>query len=71
LRAIRAAEIGNRLTAKNWGVREATRQTGVPAADFSRIRNANLERFAVDRSMIILEKMGREVEVEVRVAVAA
>jgi hypothetical protein len=52
-------------------VREATRQTSVPAADFSRIRNANLERFTVDRLMIIFEKMGWDVEVGVRVVVAA
>jgi predicted XRE-type DNA-binding protein len=71
LRAILAAEIGNTLVAKNWGVREAARQTGVPAADFSRIRNANLGRFTVDRLMIILEKLGRDVEVGVRVLEAA
>lgn len=71
LRAILAAEIGNTLVAKNWGVREAERQTGVPAADFSRIRNANLSRFTVDRLMIILDKLGRDVEVGVRVLEAA
>ena len=71
LRAILAAEIGNTLVAKNWGVREAERQTGVPAADFSRIRNANLSRFTVDRLMIILENLGRDVEVGVRVLEAA
>jgi predicted XRE-type DNA-binding protein len=67
LRAILAAEIGNTLVAKNWGVREAARQTGVPAADYSRIRNANLGRFTIDRLMGILDKLNREVEIDVRV----
>jgi predicted XRE-type DNA-binding protein len=67
LRSILAAEIGNTLGAKGWGVREAARQTGVPAADFSRIRNANLGRFTIDRLMIILDKLNRDVEVDVRV----
>jgi predicted XRE-type DNA-binding protein len=66
-RAILAAEIGKALTAKGWGVREAERQTGVPAADFSRIRNANIGRFTIDRLMTILDKLNREVEVKVTV----
>jgi predicted XRE-type DNA-binding protein len=67
LRAILAAEIGNTLTAKGWGVREAERQTGVQAADYSRIRNANLGRFTIDRLMTILDKLNREVEVNITV----
>ena len=67
LRAILAAEIGKTLTIREWGVREAARQTGVPAADFSRIRNGNLGRFTIDRLMTILDKLQRDVEVIVSV----
>jgi predicted XRE-type DNA-binding protein len=38
-----------------------------PAADFSRIRRANLGRFTIDRLMTILAGLGQEVEVTVRV----
>lgn len=66
-----AAVISIAPVAKIGGVREATRQTGVPAADFTCICNANIGRFTVDRLMIILEKMGCEVEVGVQVLEAA
>jgi predicted XRE-type DNA-binding protein len=67
LRAVLAAEIGKALTAEGWGVREAARKTGVAAADFSRIRNANLERFTIDRLLTILDRLHREVTVNVAV----
>jgi len=37
------------------------------AADFSRIRNADLSRFTADRLMSILNRLGSRVEVKVRV----
>ena len=37
------------------------------AADFSRIRNADLGRFTVDRLMSIINRLGSRVEVKVRV----
>ena len=52
LKAILAAEF-QRLT-----VRAAHDRTGFAAADFSRIRNADLERFTVDRLMSILNRLG-------------
>ena len=41
--------------------------TGIAAADFSRIRNADLGRFTVDQLMGIINKLGSSVEVKVRV----
>ncbi len=43
------------------------RRTGIAAADFSRIRNAKVGRFTVDRLMAILNRLGARVDVEVRV----
>ena len=48
-------------------MRKAQSLTGVPAADFSRIRSADLERFSSDRLMMILNKLGSRIEVSVRV----
>ena len=67
LKAILAAEIIKTLDKKELSVRKAQRLTGVPAADFSRIRTADLERFSSDRLMTILNKLGSRVEVSVRV----
>ena len=67
LKAILAAEIIKTLDKKGLSVRKAQRLTGVPAADLSRIRHADLERFTSDRMMMILNKLGSRVEVSVRV----
>ncbi len=48
-------------------VRQAHEETGVAAADFSRIRQAKLSRFTIDRLMAILAGLGQEVEVTVNV----
>ena len=55
------------LDKKGLSVRKAERLTGVPSADVSRIRHAELERFSSDRMMMILNKLGSRVEVSVRV----
>ncbi|MGA3100179.1 MAG: XRE family transcriptional regulator, partial [Bryobacteraceae bacterium] len=39
----------------------------IEAADFSRIRNAELGRFTVDRLMSIVNRLGSRVEVKIRV----
>lgn len=67
LKAILAAEIIKHLAKKELSVQKAQSLTGVPAADFSRIRTADLERFSSDRLMTILNKLGSRVEVSVRV----
>ena len=66
-KAILAAEIIKTLDKKGLSVRKAQSLTGVPAADFSRIRTADVERFSSDRLMTILNKLGSRVEVSVRV----
>jgi predicted XRE-type DNA-binding protein len=67
LRSSLAAEIGKSLTAEGWGVREAARRTGIAASEFSRIRNASLGRFTVDRLMTILGRLNCDVQVSVTV----
>jgi predicted XRE-type DNA-binding protein len=66
-RAILAAEIIKAVDRERLTVRAAHRRTGIAAADFSRIRNADLGRFTVDRLMAILNLLGSRVEVKVRV----
>ena len=66
-KAILAAEIIKALDRERLTVRAAHARTGIAAADFSRIRNANLGRFTVDRLMSILNRLGSHVEVKVRV----
>ena len=48
-------------------MRAAHGRTGIAAADFSRIRNADPGRFTVDRLMSILNRLGSRVEVKIRV----
>ncbi|MGD1097447.1 MAG: helix-turn-helix transcriptional regulator [Bryobacteraceae bacterium] len=66
-KAILAAEIIKALDKERISVRAAHDLTGVAAADFSRIRNADLGRFTIDRLMSILSGLGTRVEVKVRV----
>lgn len=67
LKAILAAEIIKTLDEQDLTVRKAHAQSGFAAADFSRIRNADLGRFTVDRLMTILNSLGSRVEVSVQV----
>jgi predicted XRE-type DNA-binding protein len=66
-KAILAAEIIKALDRDGLSVRAAHDRTGIAAADFSRIRNANLDRFTVDRLISIINRLGSRVEVKVRV----
>lgn len=66
-KAILAAAIIKTIDREHLSVRAAHRQTGIAAADFSRIRNAHLGRFTVDRLMLILYRLGSRVDVRVRV----
>ncbi len=67
LRALLAARIIIALDEKGLSVRKAHELTGIPAADFSRIRSAKLERFTVDRLMTALHRLGQDVAVDVKV----
>ena len=66
-KAILAAEIIKALDRDGLTLRAAHDRTGIAAADFSRIRNADLGRFTVDRLMSIINRLGSRVEVKVRV----
>ena len=65
-KAILAAEIIKALEREHLTVRAAHARTGTAAADFSRIRNADLGRFTVDRLMSIINRLGSRVEVKIR-----
>ncbi len=67
LKALLAAEIIKVLDRERLTVRAAHERTGIAAADFSRIRNANLQRFTLDRLLSILNRLGVHVEVKLRV----
>jgi len=66
-KAILAAEIIKVLDRERLTVRAAQARTGIAGADFSRIRNADLGRFTVDRLMSILNRLGSRIEVKIRV----
>ncbi len=66
-KAILAAEIIKALDREGLSVRGAQGRPGIAAADFSRIRNAELGRFTVDRLMSIINRLGSRVEVKIKV----
>lgn len=68
LKAILAARIIRVLDTRALTVRAAEELTGTAAADFSRIRRVKLDRFTIDRLMMVLSKLDQRVEVEVRFA---
>lgn len=66
-KAILAAKIIKAVDRERLSVRAAHQRTGIAAADFSCIRNADLGRFTVDRLISILNLLGSRVEVKIRV----
>ncbi len=58
-----AARIIGLLDDEALSVRRAHAMTGFAASDFSRIRNADLGRFTIDRLIRILGTLGQSVEV--------
>jgi predicted XRE-type DNA-binding protein len=67
LRALLAAKIIGVLDDLKLTVGAAQELTGVAAADFSRIRKANLARFTIDRLMRILSSLGQEIDISIDV----
>jgi helix-turn-helix protein len=57
-KAILATEIIKALDRERLSVRTAHSRTGIAAADFPRIRNADLGQFTVDRLMSIINRLG-------------
>ena len=66
-KTILAAEIIKALDKDQLTLRAAHDRTGIAAADFSRIRNADLGRFTVDRLMSVLNRLGSRIEIKIRV----
>lgn len=66
-KAVLAAEIIKALDAEALTVRKAEARTGIAAADFSRIRNADVGRFTIDRLIRILERLDAQLDVQVTV----
>lgn len=66
-KAILAARIIAILDERGLSVRKAAGRTGFAAADFSRIRNADLGRFTLDRLMKMLATLDGRVEVSIHV----
>jgi predicted XRE-type DNA-binding protein len=67
-RAILAARIIKALDEHKLTARAAEKLTGVAHTDLSRIRNAKLDRFTLDRMITILGKLDQDVEVSISVA---
>lgn len=70
LKAILASEIIKILDQRKLTVRAAHARTGIAAADFSRIRNADLGRFTLDRLITIINRLGSRIDVQVRLHAA-
>lgn len=62
LKAMLASRITRILDERKLSVRAAEEGTGYAAADFSRIRRGKLERFTVDRLMMILGALDPDIE---------
>ncbi|MBF0437469.1 MAG: XRE family transcriptional regulator [Magnetococcales bacterium] len=67
LKVLLASEIIGVLDDRSLTVRKAESLTGIAAADFSRIRKTKLDRFTIDRLMMILDRLDQNVEVSLTV----
>jgi predicted XRE-type DNA-binding protein len=66
-KAILAARIIGVLDDRGLTVRRAHELTGFAAADFSRVRQAKLQRFTLERLISMLVKLNGDVEVSIDV----
>ena len=66
-KAVLAARIIATLDERRLSVRKAATLTPFAAADFSRIRNANLGRFTLDRLMKMLSALDRDLQITVHI----
>ncbi len=66
-KALLAARIIGILDDEGLSTRKAEGRTGVNHADFTRIRNVQLDRFTIDRLMTVLNKLGQHVDVQIDV----
>lgn len=66
MKAVLAGRIIETLDARKLSVRGAASLTGFAAADFSRIRQAKVQGFTLDRLVGMLGKLDQQVELRVR-----
>jgi predicted XRE-type DNA-binding protein len=66
LKSILAAEIIKALDREGLSLPGAQAHTGITAADFSRVRNVDLNRFPIDRLTSIVNRLGSCVDVKVK-----
>ena len=67
-KALLAAEIVRILDKEKLSVRAAEKVSGYNYSDFSRIRNAELTRFTIDKLMMITNALNRKVTVKISVS---
>ena len=67
-KALLAAEIVRILDKEKLSVRAAGKVSGYNYSDFSRIRNAELTRFTIDKLMMITNALNRKVTVKISVS---
>jgi len=67
-KALLGAAIIRILDQEKLTVRAAGKVTGYNYADFSRIRNAELSRFTIDKLMMITNALNRRVKIKISVA---
>ena len=60
-----ATEIARVLDRRELSVRAAAQEVGTTAADVSRIRNAELDRFTLDRLVRIADRLGCRIAIKV------
>ena len=70
-KAVLAAAIIKSLDAQSLTVRAASEATGFAAADFSRVRQANLARFTLDRLIRMVQALDPGASISVRVEAGA
>ena len=66
-KAVLAARIITTLDDRGLSVRKAAASTPFAAADFSRVRNANLGRFTLDRLMRMLAALDGDLRITVHI----
>jgi predicted XRE-type DNA-binding protein len=67
-KAILAGQIIGILDDRKLTVRKAAGMTGFAAADFSRVRSADLGRFTLDRMIRMLRSLDDSIEVTIQIA---
>ncbi len=66
-KAIMGAQIIKILDREGLSTRQAEARTGISHGEFSRIRRASFSRFTIDRLMMILGRLGKNVKISVQV----